>query len=113
VEAGLSNGQVLVVRAWMKPIPTLARPLASWDLARGRPARAFYERADVTSVPAASVVGEAMVALVLLDALLEKTGGDTLAEVRRGLALQRSAVARAFGASKGPRRPRIRRSSRS
>ncbi|MBM3984090.1 MAG: chorismate synthase, partial [Planctomycetes bacterium] len=113
VEAGLSNGQTLVARAWMKPIPTLARPLSSWDLARGRPARAFYERADVTSVPAASVVGEAMVSLVVLDALLEKTGGDTLAEVRRALTLQRAAIASAFGARKRPRRPRIRRPSRS
>ncbi len=111
IEAGLSNGQPLVVRAWMKPIPTLARPLASWDLARRAPARAFYERADVTSVPAASVVGEAMLALVVLDALLEKTGGDTLVEVARALALQRAAIARAFGASKGRSRSRIRRPS--
>jgi chorismate synthase len=113
VEAGLSNGQPVVVRAWMKPIPTLARPLASWDLARRRPARAFYERADVTSVPAASVVGEAMVALVLLDALLEKTGGDTLADVQRALALQAAAIAGAFGASHAPGRPGRRRSGRS
>jgi chorismate synthase len=98
VEAGLSNGQPVVVRAWMKPIPTLARPLDSWDFARGRAVPAFYERADVTSVPAASVVGEAMLALVLLDALLEKTGGDTLAEARRALAGQRRTVARLFGA---------------
>jgi len=97
VEAGLSNGQPVVARAFMKPIPTLARPLPSWDYGRGRAARAFYERADVTSVPAASVVGEAMVALVLLDALLEKTGGDSLAEVERALAAERRRVSRLFG----------------
>jgi chorismate synthase len=98
VEAGLSNGEPIVARAFMKPIPTLARPLNSWDFARGRAEPAFYERADVTSVPAASVVGEAMLALVLLDALLEKTGGDTLAEVRRALAGQRRTVSSLFGA---------------
>lgn len=108
VEAGMSNGEPVVARAWMKPIPTLARPLASWDFAAGRAARAFYERADVTSVPAASVVGEAMVALVLLDALLEKTGGDTLAEVHRALAGHRRRVARLFGASQAARRSRRR-----
>src|SRR5262245_5748235 len=83
----------------MKPLPTLARALPSWDYAAGAPARGFFERSDVTSVPAASVVGEAMVALVVLDALLEKTGGDTLAEVERALAGQRSEVARRFGRS--------------
>ena len=97
VEAGLSNGEPVVARAFMKPIPTLARPLASWDFARGRAAKAFYERADVTSVPAASVVGEAMVALVLADAMLEKTGGDSLAEIERALAGQRRARRRVFG----------------
>src|SRR5262245_61707777 len=81
----------------MKPLPTLARALPSWDYAAGAPAKGFFERSDVTSVPAASVVGEAMVALVVLDALLEKTGGDSLEEVGRALAGQRRAVARQFG----------------
>ncbi len=99
LEAGMSNGEVLVARAWMKPIPTLARPLASWDYQRGEPAQAFFERSDVTSVPAASVVGEAMLALVVLDALLEKTGGDTWAEVRHALGGQRRLIARRFGRS--------------
>jgi len=99
LEAGMSNGQPLVVRAFMKPLPTLARSLPSWDYAEGAPARGFFERSDVTSVPAASVVGEAMVALVVLDALLEKTGGDSLEEVRRALAGQRRAVAQQFGRS--------------
>jgi chorismate synthase len=107
IEAGMSNGETLVARAWMKPIPTLARPLASWDYRHHEPASAFFERSDVTSVPAASVVGEAMVALVVLDALLEKTGGDTWAEVSRALAGQRRDVARRFGAR--PRRPAKRR----
>ncbi|MGQ0552184.1 MAG: chorismate synthase [Planctomycetota bacterium] len=97
VEGGMSNGQPIVVRAWMKPIPTLARPLPSWDYGTGRAARAFFERSDVTSVPAASVVGEAMVALVLLDALLEKTGGDHRREVAGALARQRREVTRLFG----------------
>src|SRR5262245_65224074 len=83
----------------MKPLPTLARALPSWDYAAGAPAKGFCERSDVTSVPAASVVGEAMVALVVLDALLEKTGGDSLEEVRRALAGQRRAVAQQFGRS--------------
>ena len=97
LEAGMTNGETVVARAWMKPIPTLARPLASWDYAIGRPSAAFFERSDVTAVPAACVVGEAMLALVILDALLEKTGGDTAAEVSRALAGQRRDVARRFG----------------
>jgi chorismate synthase len=97
VEAGMSNGEVVIVRASMKPLATLARPLPTWDFHAGRPGAAFVERSDVTAVPAASVVGEAMVALVLLDALLEKTGGDTLDEVRAAANRQRRTVAREFG----------------
>jgi chorismate synthase len=93
----MSNGEPVVLRAWMKPIPTLRRPLGSWDYAADRSASAHFERSDVTAVPAASVVGEAMVALVLADALLEKTGGDTLAEVEAALKRHRRAVARRFG----------------
>jgi chorismate synthase len=81
----------------MKPLSTLARPLRSWDFTGGEPGPAFYERSDVTAVPAASVVGEAMVALVVLDALLEKTGGDHRAEVAGALARHRRAIARQFG----------------
>jgi len=110
LEAGMTNGEVLVARAWMKPIPTLGRPLASWDYVRREPAAAFFERSDVTSVPAASVVGESMVALVILDALLEKTGGDTWPEVRRALAGQRRDIARRFG--QPTRRPIIRKPTR-
>jgi chorismate synthase len=98
VEGGMSNGEELVVRAWMKPLSMLRTPLRSWDFEAGKASKAFFERSDVTAVPAASVVAEAMLALVVLDALLEKTGGDTLVEVRRNLSAHRRAVARRFGA---------------
>ncbi len=104
LEAGMTNGQPIVVRAFMKPLPTLRTALPSWDYGSGRAGKAFVERSDVTSVPAASVVGEAMLALVLLDALLEKTGGDTLVEVTRALASQRRDVARRFGRAAGGQR---------
>jgi chorismate synthase len=97
IEAGMSNGQDVVVRASMKPLATLTRPLPSWDYGADRAGPAFVERSDVTAVPAASVVGEAMLALVLLDALLEKTGGDSLGEVRAAADRHRRAVARIFG----------------
>jgi chorismate synthase len=83
IEGGMSNGQPIVVRAAMKPIPTTVTPLRSVDLATGEPAATRYQRSDVCAVPAASVVGEAMVAWVLADALIEKRGGDSLAEMRR------------------------------
>jgi chorismate synthase len=82
IEGGISNGQPIVVRAAMKPIPTTVTPLRSVDLATGEAAETQYQRSDVCAVPAASVVGEAMVAWVLADALLEKFGGDSLAEIR-------------------------------
>ncbi|MFL5539754.1 MAG: chorismate synthase [Longimicrobiaceae bacterium] len=85
LEGGISTGQPIVVRAAMKPISTLMRPLRTVDLRTGEPAEAVRERSDVCAVPAAGVVAEAMVALVLADALLEKVGGDSLAEVRRNL----------------------------
>ncbi len=82
IEGGMSNGQSIVVRAAMKPIPTTVTPLRSVDLATGEPAKTQYQRSDVCAVPAASVVGEAMVAWVLADALIEKLGGDSLSEMR-------------------------------
>jgi chorismate synthase len=85
IEGGMSTGEVLRVRAAMKPLSTLVRALDTVDVATGARAKAVVQRSDVTAVPAAGVVGEAMVALVLADALLEKTGGDSLAEVRRNL----------------------------
>ena len=87
-EGGMTNGMPIVVRAAMKPIPTTVRPLRSVDLATGEPAETAYQRSDVCAVPAASIVGEAMVAWVLAVALREKLGGDSLAEMEfRGKAL--------------------------
>jgi chorismate synthase len=83
IEGGMSNGAPVVVRAAMKPIPTTLAPLRSVDLVTGEPAQTQYQRSDVCAVPAASVVGEAMVAWVLADALNEKLGGDSLAEMAR------------------------------
>jgi chorismate synthase len=85
LEAGISNGQPIVLRAAMKPIATLAQPLASIDLRTKRAVKAAYERSDYCAVPAASVVGENAVAFELAAALLEKTGGDSLAEVKANL----------------------------
>ena len=78
----MSTGEDIVVRAAVKPIPTLAHPLPSVDLETGEEVLAHYERSDVCVVPAAGVVAEAMVAAVLADAWLEKFGGDSLAETR-------------------------------
>lgn len=83
VEGGMTNGQDLLVRGLLKPISTLRRPLESVDLLTREPALAAYERSDVAVVPAAGVIGEAMVALVLAQAFLEKFGGDSLLETRR------------------------------
>jgi len=85
LEGGMTNGEVLRVRAAMKPISTVPRALATIDTTTGEPAKAQHQRSDVCAVPPAAVVAEAMVALVLADALLEKTGGDSVAEVRRNL----------------------------
>ena len=79
----MTNGEALTLRVAMKPLSTLMRPLASVDLETGEAAAAVKERSDVTAVPAAGVVGESMVAVVLADALREKFGGDSLAEMRR------------------------------
>ncbi|CAM5778255.1 chorismate synthase [Cellulomonas persica] len=85
LEGGMTNGEVLRVRAAMKPISTVPRALATIDTSTGEPATAQHQRSDVCAVPPAAVVAEAMVALVLADALLEKTGGDSVGEVRRNL----------------------------
>jgi chorismate synthase len=82
IEGGISNGQPIVVRAAMKPIPTTVTPLRSVDLATGEPTTTQYQRSDVCAVPAAAVVGEAMVAWVLADALMEKLGGDSIEEMK-------------------------------
>lgn len=85
LEGGMTNGEILRVRAAMKPISTVPRALDTVDTATGEPAKAQHQRSDVCAVPPAAVVAEAMVALVLADALLAKTGGDSVAEVRRNL----------------------------
>jgi len=83
IEGGISNGCDIVVRGHLKPISTLRRPLSSIDFASREPVKAAYERSDVCAVPAGGVVGEAMAALVLASAALEKFGGDSLLELRR------------------------------
>ncbi|HAM24057.1 MAG TPA: chorismate synthase [Actinobacteria bacterium] len=84
-EGGMTTGEVLRVRAAMKPISTVPRALSTIDVATGEQAKAIHQRSDVCAVPAAGVVAEAMVALVLADAVLEKFGGDSVAEVTRNL----------------------------
>jgi chorismate synthase len=86
LEGGMTTGEPLVVRVAMKPISTLMAPLPTVDLASGAPASAQSERSDVTAVPAMGVIAEALVAIVLADAMLEKFGGDSLAEMRRNVA---------------------------
>lgn len=90
-EGGITTGQPLVLRAAMKPISTTLNPRRSVDLAGGQEAVTVYERSDFSAVPRAAVVGEAMVAFVLADALLEKLGGDSLAEMRPRFAALRQA----------------------
>jgi chorismate synthase len=80
IEGGISNGEDIVVRAVVKPIATLASPLSSVDLQSGRKTEAHYERSDICVVPTAGVIGEAMLAIVLAGACLEKFGGDNLRE---------------------------------
>ena len=83
IEGGMTNGMPVILRVAMKPIPTLRKPLRSIDLITKEPLKAAYERSDVCAAPAASVIGEAMVALTIADALLEKFGGDSMTETRR------------------------------
>ena len=89
----MTNGQPLRVRAAMKPISTVPRALSTVDMADGSAATAIHQRSDVCAVPAAGVVAESMVALVLARAALEKFGGDSLAETRRNVEGYRAAVA--------------------
>lgn len=85
IEGGMSIGDLLRVRAAMKPIATVPKALATVDTSNGQPAKAHHQRSDVCAVPAAGVVAEAMVALVLAEAALEKFGGDSMAETRRNM----------------------------
>jgi chorismate synthase len=83
IEGGMTNGMPIAIRAAMKPIPTLRKPLRSVDIITKEPFEAAYERSDTCAVPAAAVIGEAMTALVIADALLDKFGGDSMEEVKR------------------------------
>lgn len=83
IEGGITNGENIVVRAAMKPIATLYSPLDSVDIVTRKPVRATVERSDICAVPAASVVGEAMVALEVANAFLEKFGGDSMKEIKK------------------------------
>lgn len=94
LEGGMTTGEELVCRAAMKPIPSLRRGVPTVEFASGERVRATYQRSDVTSVPAASVVGEAVVALETTRALLEKLGGDSIEAVREALAAYRRILAR-------------------
>jgi chorismate synthase len=92
IEGGMSTGTLLRVRAGMKPIATVPHALRTVDVATGEAAGAHHQRSDVCAVPAAGVVAEAMVALVLANAMLEKFGGDSIGETRRNLDAYRAAI---------------------
>jgi chorismate synthase len=92
LEGGMTTGDPLIVRAAMKPLPTLTKPLRSVDISTKEPAQALRERTDSTTVPAAGVVGEAMVALVLADAYRSKFGGDHIDDVREAVAAYRERI---------------------
>jgi chorismate synthase len=96
LEGGMTNGEDLRVSGWMKPISTLMKPLRSVDLTTMQESPAAIERSDVCAVPAAAVVGEAMVALVLADALVDKFGGDAIADLERAVAAATDAVRARF-----------------
>jgi chorismate synthase len=83
IEGGMTNGMPIVMRAAMKPIPTQKKPLRSVDILTKKSVHAAYERSDTCAVPAAGVIGEAMVALTIADAFLEKFGGDSMKEIKR------------------------------
>ncbi len=83
IEGGMSNGEIITLRAAMKPIPTLMKPLRSVDIATKKPFKAGVERSDVCAVPAAGVVAEASVAFEIASAMIEKFGGDSIDEMKR------------------------------
>jgi chorismate synthase len=98
LEGGVTTGEPLVIRVGMKPISTLMSPLPTVDLTTGKPANAQSERSDVTAVPAMGVIAEALTALIVADAFLEKFGGDSLAEIRRNFAAYLQTLAARWGA---------------
>lgn len=93
IEGGMTNGETVVVKAAMKPLPTLTKPLRSVDIATGDEASALKERTDSCTVPAAGVVGEAMAALVFAESYLEKFGGDNIADTRAALSAYQDRIA--------------------
>jgi chorismate synthase len=101
IEGGMSNGAPIIVRAAVKPVATLRKPLDAVDLATGKPGRAHIERSDVAILPRAAVVGEAMVALALADALLTSFGGDTIGDVQAAVRRRRARSLGARGAAGG------------
>jgi chorismate synthase len=102
LEGGITTGQPVVVRAAMKPLSTTLNPMQSVDLATGQPAPMKYERSDFCAVPRACIVGEAMVCFVLADALLEKLGGDSIAEMQPRFAALRQARLDDLGMDNAP-----------
>jgi chorismate synthase len=86
LEGGITNGEELRVRGYLKPISTLRKPLRSVDIDTKEPSEAAYERSDITVVPAAGVIGESMLAIVIANAMREKFGGDSLDEMMRNFA---------------------------
>lgn len=92
IEGGISNGAALVVRIAFKPISTVPRALRTIDISTGAEATAIHQRSDTTAIVPGSIIGEAMLALVLAEAMVEKFGGDSLAEVRRNLASFQAAI---------------------
>ena len=92
IEGGMTNGEPVVVRVAMKPLSTLPTPLASVDMQTRQPVKAHFERSDVCAVPAAGVIGEAMMAIVLAEAALEKFGGDSIEEFTRNARAYRADI---------------------
>ena len=105
LEGGVTNGEDVRVTGFMKPIATLMKPLRSVDLTTLHDAPAAIERSDVCAVPAAAVVGEAMVAFVLADAFLEKFGGDSVDEIARHLRPRKDALEQRFAAARSSATP--------
>ena len=102
IEGGMSNGEDIILRAAMKPIPTLMRPLRSVDLETRKPFKASVERSDVCAVPAAAVVGEAATAFELAAAMIEKFGGDSLDEMKRNYEQYQKQLRDRMGVEEGP-----------
>jgi chorismate synthase len=112
IEGGMSNGAPVIVRAALRPVATLRKPLQAIDLDSGQPGRAHIERSDIAILPRAAVVGEAMVALVLADALLTSFGGDTIGDVVAAVRRRRArshlpGTRTVTGGSDGPRQAPI------